>query len=85
MSNQSLRQASARAVSGTASTYEGDFLALFADAEIEETTYNGALLSWINLKLGESYTNLPGAMAALAASESAGSWNSLGTFDAVTA
>jgi len=84
MSNQSLKQASVRAVTGTESTYEGDFMALFDAAGITETTFNGALLAWINLKLSEAYTNLPGAMAALAASESAGSWNELGTFDAVT-
>lgn len=82
MSNQSDRQESVRLVTSTTSTYEGDFIQLFADAGVTETTFNGGLLAWINQKLVASYTNLPGAMAALAAAESAGSWNELGSFDA---
>jgi len=82
VSNQSARQQSVRDVTTTTSTYEGDFMTLFSDASIAETTFNGGLLAWINLKLSASYTNLPGAMAALAASESSNSWNELGTFDA---
>ena len=82
MSNQSNRQASVRAVTGTASTYEGDFHALFDLASIPAGDFNGRFLQWINLNLSSSHTNLPDAVNALAVSNGASNWNELGTFDA---
>lgn len=82
MSNQGLRQASVRAITETESTYEGDFHALFDMAEISAGTFNGRLLSWINLMLDESYTEINSAMSAFAIANNVSSWNELGTFDA---
>lgn len=84
MSQQGLRQASVRAVTGTALTYEGDFHALFTGAGIPAGEFNGRFLQWINAKLSASYADLPGAMQALAASAGAYNYSSLGTFDAST-
>ena len=78
--NQSDQQASIRAVTGTAWTYEGDWHALFDQAGIASGDYNGRLLAWINSTLGTSYTELNGAMNAFAVSQSAPSWNEMGTF-----
>ena len=79
--NQELRQISVEAVTGTKWDYNSDWSALFDLAGIAKNlAWNERFLIWINLKLSSSYTNLPGAMAALAASVSAPSWNELGTF-----
>lgn len=83
MSNQGARQASVRAVTGTDFTYEGDWHSLFTLAGIPVGTYNERLLAWINDYMGESFTELNGAMAAFAIDQGADSWNGLGTFDAV--
>lgn len=81
--NQSDRQASIRAVTATALDYDGDWSARFDAAAIPAGDFNGRLLAWINIKLTASFTNLPSAQAALAASASAPDWNGLGTFSAV--
>lgn len=81
MSNQSARQASVRAVTGTTSTYEGDWHALFDANAIPAGSFNGRLLQYINAKLAASYTNLPSAMAAFAVANGATTWDSLGTFE----
>lgn len=80
MSNQSARQASVRAVTGTTYPYEGDWHALFDMAGIPVGTYNERLLAWINDYMGESFTELNGAMAAFAIDQGADSWNGMGTF-----
>jgi hypothetical protein len=78
--NQELRQASVRAVTGTAYTYEGDWHALFDLASVPPRTFDERLLAWINIQLGASYSNLSDAMAAFAASQGAGSWGAMGTW-----
>ena len=80
--NQGLQQASVRAVTGTTSTFNGDFMALFAQAGITESQYDGALLAWINQKLSASYTNLPNAMQAFAVDQGYLNWTQMGTFNA---
>jgi len=82
MSNQSLRQASVRAVTGTTGTYEGDWHALFTAGGIAAGTYNERLLAWINARLAANYTELNGAKAAFAAAEGVGQFNQIGTFTA---
>lgn len=84
MTQQGDRQASVRAVSGTALTYEGDWHALFTAAAIATGTFDERLLAWINVKLSASYRGLPAAMQALATFGSAANFSSLGTFDAST-
>lgn len=85
MSQQGYRQASVRAVTGTAGSYEGDWHALFDLSSIPVGAYNGRLLAWINLKLGADYAEINGAMAALALNYGAANFQSLGVFDAETA
>lgn len=82
MTNQSDKQASIRAITGTTGTYEGDWHALFTARGIAAGTFNQRLLGWINSKLAASYTELNSAMAALAAANSYTNWNSMGAFDA---
>ena len=82
-SNQSDRQATVRASTGTALSYEGDWHALFTAASIPAGDFNGRLLQWINAQLGSSYTELNGAMQAFAIANSttgAQSWQALGAF-----
>lgn len=78
---QEARQASVRAATGTAYTYEEDWLALFADAGITSGDYNERLLAWINLYLTTTYRNINDAMLAFAKSQGYGSWDQMGVFD----
>ncbi|RAK51597.1 hypothetical protein [Phenylobacterium soli] len=82
MSQQGLRQASVRAVTGTALTYEGDWHALFDGKSLPVGHFNERLLRWINLKLTASYTDLAQAQQALATANGAYNWGSMGTFTA---
>ena len=80
MSQQSLRQASIRAVTSTAHDYNGDWHALFDAAAIGPGTYEERLLQWINARLSASHTEINGAMAAFAAAEGADNFQAIGTF-----
>ncbi|MGY3527295.1 hypothetical protein [Bradyrhizobium sp. USDA 4452] len=85
MSNQELRQATVRALTGTALSYEGDWHALFDGAGIASGPFNGRLLAWINAQLGTSYVELNGAMYAFAIANGTptpDSWNGMGQFTA---
>lgn len=80
MTQQGDRQASVRAVTGTALHYEGDWLALFDQQGIAAGEYDGRFLAWTNATLGTSYGNLPQAQQALAVQNGAFNYSSLGTF-----
>lgn len=82
MSNQSLKQASVRAVTGTAYTYEGDWHALFTLAGIASGDFNGRMIAWINNYLGTSHSEINGAMNAFAVDQGFYNWDSMGTFAA---
>lgn len=84
MSQQSLMQASIRAVTGTTYTYEGDWHALFDNDGIPLGQFNERMLRWINVRLGGAYTEINGAMAAMALAEGADSFNAIGTFTATS-
>lgn len=80
--NQGLQQESVRAVTGTALSYNGDWMALFDAAGIPEGSYNGRLHQWCNLRTGTDWPSLPAAMQAFAESQGYQSWSAMGTFDA---
>jgi hypothetical protein len=80
--NDGLRQASVRAVTGTTLDYDGDWHALFTAAGIAAGTYDERMLAWINSNLSTSYTSLPQAMQALAVANGAYNFSSMGTFNA---
>lgn len=82
MSLQSLRQQSVRDVTGTALDYNGDWLALFADAGFTTGTFNERMLAYLNDRLAASHTSLPAAMQAFAVDQGFANWSSMGTFDA---
>jgi len=82
MSNQSLKQASVRAITSTTGSYEGDWQALFDEYSIDGSTFNERLLGYINTYLSASYTNLVDAQNAFAVENGASNWDSLGTFEA---
>jgi len=84
MSQQGYRQASVRAVTGTTEAYEGDWHALFTLAGIPDGDFDGRFLAWINIKLSAAFTEINGAMQALADAYGAYNFSSLGTFDAST-
>lgn len=83
-SAQGLRQQTVETSTGTALSYEGDWLALFNAASINTNGgFNGRMLAWINAQLGTSYDNINNAMYAF--SRSKGSpvptdWNGMGVF-----
>jgi len=79
---QELRQASVRAVTGTAYTYEEDWHALFDLDGIVAGHYNDRLLAWINTRLTTSFQNINDAMLAFAQDQGFGSWSQMGTFEA---
>ena len=65
--NQSDRQASVQAVTGTNLSLSGDWQTLFNINNIPANLdINSRLLLYINLRIGSSYTNLPAAKAAFA-------------------
>jgi len=82
MSNQEKRQQSVRASTGTAYSYEGDWMALFESAGITSGVFTERMLAWINAQLSSAYTNINDAMRAFAVSQGVTTWNELGTFTA---
>jgi hypothetical protein len=80
MSNQEKRQQSVRTLTGTAYTYNDDFMAMFTAAGVTSGTFNERLLVWINARLSTAYTTLPDAMKAFAVNQGFTSWNEMGTF-----
>ncbi len=82
--NQELRQASVRAVTGTAYTYNGDWMALFDMEGIAAGPFNQRFLAWINARLSSAYTELNGAKAAFAAAEGVDRFADIGVFVATS-
>jgi hypothetical protein len=82
MTRQNERQASVRAVTGTAYSYNDDWRALFDQAGIAAGNFNDRLRAWINGQLGTSYTNINDAMRAFAVDQGFTRWDEMGTFDA---
>ena len=80
-SNQELRQASVRAATGTAYTYNDDWMALFTADGITSGTFNDRMRVWINDRLGTSYATLPDAQRAFAIDQGFSSWSEMGTFN----
>jgi hypothetical protein len=80
MSQQSLRQTSIRAVTGTTGTHNEDWIALFNLRGMAAGSFEARMIAYINNKLTTSYTEVNAAMAALAANASADSFQSMGTF-----
>lgn len=80
MSNQSGRQAGARAISGTALDYNSDMLAMFAAHGITGGwTFNEKFLLWLSYQLNATQTYLPTAMHAYAVACGVNNWDSLKT------
>lgn len=79
MSNQGNVQASVRTRSGVTAEldWNGDFHYLWDQEGIADGTFNERMLTWINTELGETYTNLPGAMQAYAESLGFYNWSSM--------
>lgn len=81
---QGLRQATVRASTSTALSYEGDWEALFDQASIGTSGgFDGRLLAWINAQLSTSHTNVNNAMQAFAVARGSPTpinWSSMGTF-----
>lgn len=80
MSQQSRRHQAVRDVTGSAWTYEGDWLALFDLHVVPAGDFSGRMLAWINATLGTDYPDLPGAQQAFAEDQGATNWSSLGAF-----
>jgi hypothetical protein len=83
MTQQGLRQASARNLSGfaTGTNYNEDFLRLFDAQGVPAGTFNERQLRWINARMGASYTNLDEAMQAYATSQGADNWSAMGALE----
>lgn len=79
MSNQSLRQASVRALTGTSGTYEEDWMALFDQDGIQSGTFNERLYAWLAGKTGLAGRTIDELMHAYAVSQGVSNWGALGT------
>lgn len=82
MSNQGLRHASFRAISGTAGTYTEDARAAFETdvPTIPSTaTFDEAFVQWLQFKLTSTNPSLRGLMAEFAISLGLSRWNDVGT------
>lgn len=77
MTNQSGIHAAVRAITGTESTYESDWHALFDLDGIDAGPFDGRMLAWINGRLGTSYESLPVAQMAFAADQGFYNWSSM--------
>jgi hypothetical protein len=83
MTQQGLRQASARNLSGfaTGTNYNEDFLRLFDAQGVAAGTFNERQLRWINARMGATFTNLDEAMQAYATGQGVYNWSSLGALE----
>jgi len=83
MTQQGLRQASARNLSGfaTGTNYNEDFLRLFDAQGIPAGTFDERQLRWINARLGSSYTDLREAMHVYATGQGAYNWSAMGALE----
>lgn len=81
MSNQGDRQASFRALGGTALNLEGDMLAAFAAASPARTvgTFNERFMLWLQDQTGSAATSLPQLMQLYADGQGVTNWSSVDT------
>jgi hypothetical protein len=84
MTQQGLRQASARNLSGftTGTNYNEDLLRLFDAQSVPAGTFDERQLRWINARLGSSYTDLREAMHVYATGQGAYNWSAMGALEA---
>ena len=80
MSKQQERQNAVRIATGTAYTYNDDWMALFTADGITSGMFTERMLAWINARLGSSYATLPDAQRAFAELQGVPSWNEMGDF-----
>jgi hypothetical protein len=83
MTQQGLRQASARNLSGftTGTNYNEDLLRLFDAQSVPAGTFDERQLRWINTRLGSSYTDLREAMHVYATGQGAYNWSAMGALE----
>lgn len=83
MAQQGVRLGVLEAASAARLGYNGAWHDRFTIAGIPPGDFNGRLLSWINLRYTQTFTNLPGAMAYMASVNGATNFSSMGSFVAV--
>lgn len=79
MSNQGLRQASVRAVTGTTGTVEEDWHALFTLDGIPAGSFNERLYAWLEIETSLTGRTLDELMVAFAVAQGVATWSQLGT------
>ena len=84
MSNQEDRQVIVRTATSTTLPFDGDWIQLFDDTVGVQAsgTFNERLLSYINVKLTASHTNINEAKQAFADNGGFYNWDSMNTFTA---
>jgi len=80
MSQQGVRLAVLNSGTSERFDYNGAWMYRAAVVGVSQGDYNGRLLAWINLRYGQNYTDLPGAMAYMASVNGATNFSSMGTF-----
>jgi len=80
VSQQGLRLASLYSGTSERLGYNGAWLERFRIYGITEGGFNGGMISWINLRYGQTFDNLPGALAYMASVNGATNFSSMGTF-----
>lgn len=78
--NQGLLQQSIRERTGTALSYNGDWLALCDDQSIAAGDWNGRVKALLDQHLGTTHVSLPAAMQAFADDHGAANFNEVGAF-----
>ena len=80
MSQQGVRQGVLRSGTSERFDHNGDWIYRAQVLGITTGDFNGRLLAWINFRYGQTYDNLPGAMAYMASVNGATNFSSMGTF-----
>jgi len=81
--NQEGRHAAFRAISGTSGTYNEDALAAMIAEGGSGDSFNGVMISWLQIRTSSSETNLEDLMNLFASDEGFNSWDEMNTFSAI--
>lgn len=77
MSNQSDRQADLRGKTSAALAFDGDWHRYWDSLGVQAGTLNERMIAWINGVLSASYSSVPEAQHAYAASKGFDSWDAM--------
>lgn len=80
--NQEGRHASFRAIGGTSGSYNEDAIAAMIIEGASGSTFEEIMISWLQIRLSSSKTNLTDLMNEFGVAEGFRNWNDMNTFSA---